>query len=182
MKTPALCALFAATLAFSLQAEDAAPFANFQGDFSRHGVVKVSGGNGAAASGRIKQRFHVGADGQSARLSITGAITLGGAKRAFSAVYVFRRPADGGIRVAAVSNLAPGIDDGHAADDGSYTVTPASIRAGIPFVLGTTTGTAALLVQIKRRSGGAQLLVSQTLATNTLLSPITWRFKSSRRQ
>jgi hypothetical protein len=169
--------LAAAFTAFSLHGADVSPFANFAGSYSKHGTVKISEGGGTAASGKVQQNFHIGSTGESARLKITGTIEFDGATRPFSATYIFKRRNGGGIDVAAISNLAPGLDDGHASE-GTYAVFPRKITADVPFVFGTTTGKATLLLRLKKRKRGVQLIATQTLFSSALLRPITWTFKA----
>ena len=164
--------------AFSTLARDVSPFANFQGSFARRGAVKISDGGGIVASGRVAERFHLGSTGRNARLTIIGTIRLDGATRPLSVAYIFKRPNDEGVQLAMISNLAPGIDDGYAAKAGIYSVTPGRIRATVPFVFGTTTGVATLSIRATKRPRGTRLVVEQTLSTNTLLSPISWRFQA----
>ena len=159
-----------------LQGADVSPFANFRGNFSKNAEVKIVSGQGGSPSGKIRQVFSVGKTGRSARLEITGTLTLGGAERPFSALYIFRHPTEEGVRSATVTNLAPGVDDGYQADEGTYTVSSRAIRAEIPFAVGTVTGKAALVIRLK----GSRLRVTQTLVTDALTRPIVWRFRGLR--
>jgi len=172
-------AVFAALFAaFSLHGAETSPFANFAGRYSKHGLVNISDGHGTTATGKARQTFHVAASGESARLKITGSIKLGGATRPFTVTYIFKRRDADGIDVAAISNLAPGLDDGHATDNGAYNLGPRTILAEAPFVSGTTTGTASLFVRLKKRPRGTLLFVRQMLSSSALTHPITWTFKA----
>jgi hypothetical protein len=172
-------ALFAAS---SLSGAEPSPFANFEGRYFKGGSVRVTDGTGSIAKGRVRPVFRIGPSGQNARLKITGSITSGGATIPFSAAYVFKRRGSDGIYGAAFSNLAPGLDNGHSTDLATYVAGPRSIRAEAHFVSGTTSGTATLFVRLKKRPRGTQILVTQTLATDALMGPITWTFKGLSRR
>ena len=158
------------------------PFHNFAGQFSKNGHVTVRRSGEEPASGKISQSFHIGATGRSARLKIVGNLRLNGAVRPFSVIYVFRKANREGVQGAAISNLAPGVDDGFSADEGSYVLTSGQITANVPFVFGTTSGHATLRIRLKKRSRGIQLAVVQTLSISTQTSPITWRFEGLSRR
>lgn len=154
-------------------AQAAAPssFDPLAGSYSKAGRATVSGGFSARGKCRIK--LVPTADGAGARLRITGDFVLDGARRSFSNVVVLRRE-----NVAAISNLAPGIDDGHAVEDGAYEVSPRSIRVSFPFFLNTTQGNVSLLVRVKPLGGRRQLVVTQTLVTDAFPSGVKWTFRA----
>ncbi len=164
--------------ASSTCAAEVSSFANFQGHFSRHGRVSVSENGASLASGKIRQSFHIGAGGESARLKITGTLRFQNAVRPFTAIYVFKKRSSDGIAIAEVSNLAPGVDDGFFTKKGTYALSPRQITAAASFVFGTTTGETTLLLHLKRRPKGLQLILVQTLVTSALSRPITWTFKA----
>jgi hypothetical protein len=83
--------------------------------------------------------------------------------------------------VAAISNLAPGIDDGHSVDEGSYGVGARSIRAEFPYVFGTTPGSVSLFIRIEKHKHATRFRVTQILTSDALTSPITWRFSAAGR-
>ncbi len=134
------------------------------------------------ASGKIHQSFRIGASRESARLKITGMLTLKNAVRPFTALYILKKPTSDGIYVAAATNLAPGVENGFSAQEGTYVLTPRLITADIPFVFGTTIGKATLRVHLRKRTHGIQLIVEQILSTNTLTNPITWKFQGLSRR
>lgn len=180
MKTRLLSWLAFATSPFALQGAEISPFANFQGNFSKNAHVKVTPGAGGNSAGKIRQAFRIGKTGEDARLQVTGTLKVGGAARAFSVRYIFKRPDPEGARPAAITNLAPGVDDGYSADKGTYTVSPRVIRAEIPFTVGIVTGRANLVVRLERVRRGTRMHVTQTLVTDALPRPIIWRFRGLR--
>lgn len=182
MKTSFLIMILAAALGGSSLGKDASLFANFEADFSKHARVEIRGGDGVAASGPIAQRFSLGKGGKKGQLKIRGSITLNGATRSLNETYLFRPPTEEGIQEAALSNLAPGIDDGYSAEDGNFTATARTIRAEIPFVIGTTKGTISLLLRLKRRPKFTELTVTHILSANTLTRPVIWTFRGRTRR
>ena len=179
MKTTALFSLLFTVVfaAFSsLHGAEVSAFANFQGDYLKHGTVKISDGDGTAATGETTMQFTIGSTGKRARLKITGAIEFNGATRPFSAICIFKPK-----NIVALSNLAPALDDSRSAE-GTYTLAPRKIIANAPFIFSTTTGTGTLLIRLKKRPLGTQLIVVQTLSTSALTRPITWTFKAVSRR
>jgi hypothetical protein len=166
-----------AALVFSaplVVAADPSPFRNLEGSFRKGGRVEISGA-GVAARGKCRLVLHITDNGRSARLSIRGELVVNGAKRGFRNVIVFR-----GNGISAISNLAPGLDDGHSVEDGSYRVSPRSINAAFPVSSGTTAGEATIFIRKKSSPRRRRLLVTQTLVTDALTSPITWKFQAAR--
>jgi hypothetical protein len=158
-------------LAVAGHASGASLLENFSGKFLQKGKITVSDGSGIAARGKNKIRFTPSTSGESARLTITGELRVNGVPRAFSNVVIFRKE-----NVAAISNLAPGIDDGYSVEEGSYTAGARRIRANFPFVFGTTAGAVNVVIRVEKNSRATRLHITQTLTSNALMSPITWHF------
>ena len=156
---------------------EAASFKNFQGSYSKNGAVHIFDGSGTTAKGAVSATFRIGSTGRRARLEIAGTVEYDGATRPFSVIYIFKRTTSG-TRIAEVSNLAPGVDNGYSADTGTYRVSARTIKASVPFDFDTASGSATLSVRVKKRTRGTQLLVSYTLITSTLTRPITWTFSA----
>jgi hypothetical protein len=147
-------------------------FDAFAGDYTKHGHVTVSDGAGLSGSGRVRLYVHRTGNGRSARVILRGTLKIEGAVRPFSSVVVL-----GKDNSAIVSNLAPGVDDGHIAKKGSYSAGASRIHAQTSFVLNTTEGEAAFVIAV--RAGGRRLIVTETLKATSLTSPITWRFTAT---
>lgn len=168
--------LAAAGMALNAGAAEPSPFKKIEGDYTKNGRAEVRGAEGIAAQGSSKLlRVHVSEDGRSARFSVRGDLVVNGARRSFSNIVALRR--DGS---ASISNLAPGIEDGRSVRDGTYEMTGRTLRAEFQFVLGTTAGTATLSVRRRGPKDRQRLLVTQTLVTDAMLSPVTWKFRAAR--
>jgi hypothetical protein len=138
--------------------------------------VAISDGAATTNGDKVKMRFKIASTGERARLKISGIVHLEGAIRPFSALYIFKSTG-----IVAISNLAPAIDDGHAAE-GTYTVFPRKITAETPFTFGTTAGKGTIQLRLKKRPRGLQLLVVQALSSNALVKPISWKFAAVSRR
>ncbi len=169
-----LFALLAAValVASPLRGQEVGAFANFKGEYLRHGTVKITDGGGTSVTGKVKIRFIIATTGVKARLRISGTIKFKGALRSFSTGCIFKPK-----NIAVLTNVAPALDDGRGAK-GTYASSPRKITADVPFVFGTTTGKGTLLLRLKKRPRGTQLIVVQTLSTSALTRPITWTFKA----
>lgn len=182
MNTYRLLILPAAVLAITsgaiAQTEEPPPskFRGIEGDYTKNGRVEVRGVDGIAGVGTVRRlRVSVGKDGLGARFSARGELVVNGATRKFRNVVALRR--DG---TASISNLAPGIEDGRTAKAGTYQMAGRTLRVEFDFVLGTTAGRATLTVRRRGTKERERLLVTQTLTTDALLSPVTWKFRAAR--
>jgi|GEM_PF-3243002 hypothetical protein len=182
MNTYRLLILPAAVLAITsgaiAQTEEPPPskFRGIEGDYTKNGRVEVRGAQGIAARGKVRMlRVFVGKDGRGARFSARGELVVNGATRTFRNMVALRR--DG---TASISNLAPGIEDGRAARDGTYQIAGRTLNVEFDFVLGTTAGRATLSVRRRGPKERQRLFVTQTLKTDALLSTVTWKFRAAR--
>lgn len=176
LKTLPMAALAIASSALGQSEEAPSPFRGIEGDYTKNGKVEVRGIDGVAARGRVRLlRVGVGKDGRGARFSTRGELVVNGATRTFRSIVALRR--DG---TASISNLAPGIEDGRSARDGTYQIAGRTLRVEFDFVLGTTAGRATLSVRRRGTKERQRLFVTQTLATDALLSTVTWKFRAAR--
>jgi len=168
-------ALFVAAL-MSAGAAEPPRVAPFLGKFLRSGKATVSNGDGIIGRGRSQVRFTSTSDGGVARLRISGSLRIEGTPRSFTNIILFKKEA-----LAALSNLAPGIDDGHVADEGSYRAGTRSIRVSFPFRVGTTTGSAEIFLRLEKSARVTRIRITQTLVSDALTAPVVWQFSASGR-
>ncbi len=136
--------LAAGWLTSSLHGAENSSLASFNGDYSA-GTTKISDGQATPVKGSAKVLFSTVSTGRQSKLKIHATIELPDDDRKLSSTVMFRRK-----HRARISNLAPGLDDGHIAE-GTYHASPSRIHAEFPFVVGSATGRAVLDIRLIRR-------------------------------
>jgi hypothetical protein len=175
MKNPLLPLLLLASIPAMLAPRDsrALSLEAFRGTYNRGGTMKITDGGAASGEGTAQLFFRIGSHKANGRLNITGKLIQGDTERPVAVSYLFKIN-----RVAAISNLAPGIDDGRNAK-GTFRAGRRRITARVPFALGTVSGMATLSLRLRARPHGATLEVVQTLSTTAISRPIVWKFKAA---